>query len=62
MKLYPPEDFDKLYVRPWYTHNWNWARFTEIHDIDFQKYPKMKSAHPVEATLRAGELLYIDSV
>jgi hypothetical protein len=55
--FYPPKDSPYLYPHKWYLESYHYSRVN--FDQDLSQYPKLKKTHPVECTLRPGELLFI---
>jgi hypothetical protein len=56
--LYSPEQTPAMYARSWYRPH---AFFSDVNfaDLDYQQYPALRNAEPVECTLNAGEILFI---
>ena len=67
--LYGPEQYGKVYPRPWYGQSyifsdvdWETQRAmakNEPEHMDFDKFPKLRSARPMHFTVHPGEVLFI---
>ena len=56
--LFPPEDFGCLYPFPFH-HPCDRQSQVDLYAPDLEAFPRFAHAHPVEACLKPGEVLYI---